>query len=229
MNRKSARPLGPRKTLTDSVCERIRDDIVNGLLKPGEIISTGQIAKDLRTSSMPVRAALTRLEAEGLVLIAPQRGVMVSRISPEDLEEVLLIRSRLEGLAVYLASAHITKANLERLRELVQDMRRAEKAEDSKRWTRANEQFHRMILGTSQRPRLTRLVSDLLTAGKRGRIVPRNVPGHMRRRNAEHEDILNALECKDAELAEGMMRKHLLAAWKETANFIAEQERGGRS
>lgn len=229
MNRKSKQPLAPRKTLTDLVCERIRDDIVNGLFKPGEIISTGQIARDLKISSMPVRAALTRLEAEGLVLIAPQRGVMVSKISPEDLEEVFLIRSRLEGLGVYLACPHMTKANLEKLHELAADMRRSEKANDSKGWVRANGQFHRLIFGASQRPRLERLLSDLLNEGKRGRIVPRNVPGHMGRRNAEHESIVKALESRDAELAERMMRNHLLASWKETDEFIIEQQGGGRS
>lgn len=226
MNRKSNRPLAPRKTLTELVGERIRDDIVNGLLKPGESITIGRLARDLHVSSMPVRAALTRLEAEGLVVIAPQRGVMVSGISPEDLEEVFLIRSRLEGLGIYLACPHITEADLKTLRQLLADMRRSEKANDSKGWVRTNGQFHRLIFRAGQRPRLERLLSDLLNAGKRGRIVPRNVPGHMARRNAEHERILQALEAKDPDLAERMMREHLLASWKETDEFIIGQRSG---
>ena len=229
MNRKLTRPLGPRKSLADLVCERIRDDIVNGLLKPGENISTGQIARHLQVSSMPVRAALTRLEAEGLVVIAPQRGVTVSKISPEDLEEVFVIRSRLEGLAAYLACPHLTEADLKKLRDLVEDMRRSEMANDTKGWARTNEQFHRTIFVASQRRRLVRLLSDLFDEGKRGRITLRNDPGHMGRRNGEHGTILKALECRNAELAEAMMRNHFLAACKDTGECITEQQRGGRS
>ena len=224
MNRKSLGPLGPRKTLDDLVCERIREDIVNGALRPGESISTTEIARQLQISAMPVRAALTRLEAEGLVVIEPQRGVTVSTISPDDLEELFLMRSRLESLAAYLACPHLAETDLQKLRDLVEQMRQSEQTSDTKGWAKANERFHRTIFSATQRRRLTRMLSHLFNEGKRGRISLRNDPGHMRRRNGEHESILKALECKNAELAERKMQNHLVTAGKETAKFVAEQQ-----
>jgi len=229
MFRKSRRPLAPRKTLTDLAYERIRDDILNGLLKPGESVSTGRIAKDMQISSMPVRAALARLHAEGLVVIAPQRGVTVSSISPAELEELFVVRSRLESLATYLACPHMTEADLAELRRLLEGMRRSEKASDMRAWLKGNERFHRLIFRISQNRKLERLLFDLWGQGRRSRVGARNVPGHVKRRNTEHEGVLKALENTDAELADSLMKDHILAAGKEIVEFIAEQQAGERS
>jgi len=173
---------------------------------------------------MPVRAALTRLEAEGLVVIAPQRGVTVSSISPGELEDVFVVRSRLEGLAIYLACSHMTEADLAELRRLLEGMGRSEKANDIRAWLKGNERFHRLIFRACQNRKLERLLLDLWSQGRRSRVGARNVPGHMKRRNTEHERILKGLEGKDAEPAERLMREHILAAGKEIVEFIAKQQ-----
>ncbi len=64
----------PRKTLTELVHQSLRLDIIRGRFSPEEYLSTGQVAKAMGVSSMPVRAALARLETEGMVVIVPQRG-----------------------------------------------------------------------------------------------------------------------------------------------------------
>jgi DNA-binding GntR family transcriptional regulator len=227
--RRSTRPLVPPKTLTESVYERLRDDIVNGLIKPGESFSTIQIARDMQVSSMPVRAALTRLQAEGLIVVTPHRGVTVTSISSGELGEAFAIRSRLEGLGIFLACPRMTEADREQLRRSLEEMGRLEKENDTRGWLKANEQFHQLIFGSSQNRKLVRLLLDLWKQARRGRIGARNIPGHMERRNAEHASILKALEAKDAERAERLMQDHIFAAGKEIVEFIAEQQLSGRS
>lgn len=224
MRRKSVRPLGPRKTLAELAYQRLRDGIIHGRLQPGELISTGQIARAMHISSMPVRAALTRLEAEGLVVIAPQRGVRVSSISTAELEELFATRSRLEGLAVHLACRHLTGSDLRKMRQYFRDMARYTRAKDAKRWLAANEQWHHLIFRASRNEQLERLLFDLWHRGIRRRTGAPNVPGHMERRNAEHAAILAALEERNAELAERLWRDHILAGGEEIIKFLTQTQ-----
>ncbi|MBI2164172.1 MAG: GntR family transcriptional regulator [candidate division NC10 bacterium] len=215
MRRKSVRPLGPRKTLAELAYQRLRDGIIHGRLQPGELISTGQIARAMHISSMPVRAALTRLEAEGLV---------VSSISTAELEELFATRSRLEGLAVHLACRHLTESDLRKFRQYLRDMARYTRAKDAKRWLATNEQWHHLIFRASRNEQLERLLFDLWHRGIRRRTGAPNVPGHMERRNAEHAAILAALEERNAELAERLWRDHILAGGEEIIKFLTQTQ-----
>ena len=199
--------LGPRKTLTELVHQKLRVDIIRGRFSPGEFISTGKIAEAMGISSMPVRAALTRLETEGLVTIIPQRGVRVSAVSVGELRELFLIRSRLEGLAAHLACPHLTAADFQKLRRLQGEMTRYAKRVDAKAWLTANEQWHHLIIRATKNEQLSRLLIELWHRGMSRRIGAPNVPGHMDRRLVEHEAILAALERSDAEFApDGLLR-----------------------
>jgi DNA-binding GntR family transcriptional regulator len=88
---------------------------------------------------MPVRAALTRLETEGLVVIVPQRGVSVSGVSVAELRELFVIRSRLEGLAAHLACPHLTETDFRKLKHLLLEMAKHAKRNDAKRWLTTKE------------------------------------------------------------------------------------------
>ncbi len=226
MNTRSIRPLGPRASLADLAYGRIKDDILNGILRPGESISTGDIAKELQISPMPVRSALTRLQAEGLVTIAPQRGVAVTPVTPEELEEYSVIRSRLEGLAANLAASKLSETGVETLRRIMQEMEQSAAADDAKKWGKANAHFHEAIIESSGKKNLIRLLKEVRHQGMRARIIFRHVPGHMARRNTEHEEILRAVTSKQGRLAERLMRAHILAASKELVEYVRSESGG---
>ena len=222
MQRKTDKPLGQRKTLTELAYERIKDDILSCVLVPGECISTAQIASGMQISPMPVRGALTRLESEGWVVVQPQRGVLVSTITAEELHENFIVRSRLEGLAANTACSHITEAEIIILRRLSEEMRQYSSV-NSSRYFKANAQFHDTILRCSQNKTLIRLLTELRHQSMRSRVVTRHVPGHIIRRGAEHERIVEALAAKRGNLAETAMREHLLAAGAELVEFMLRQ------
>ena len=226
MSSRSIRPLAPRESLADLAYARIKDDILNGILRPGESISTGDIAKRLQISPMPVRSALTRLKAEGLVTIAPQRGVAVTPVTPEELQEFSVIRSRLEGLAANLAASKISETHVDALGRVLREMEQYAATDDAKKWGKANAQFHEMVIECSENKKLIRLLKEVRHQGMRARIVFRHVPGHMARRNEEHEHILQAVASKQARLAERLMRSHVLAASKELVEYVRSESGG---
>jgi DNA-binding GntR family transcriptional regulator len=218
------RRLAPRATLTDLAYRQLRRDIVHGRLKPGEALSTGQLAKAMGISSMPVRAALTRLETEGLVTILPQKGVLVSNISLVELEELFLIRSRLEALAAFLAATNLSETELERLRRLLRTMKRFAETGKVKGWLGANEQWHRLIFEGSGNEQLRRLLEDLYRRGMGRRVGTPNVAGHMERRYGEHLAILKALERRASDEAERLWCEHILRGGAEILHFLREMQ-----
>lgn len=220
MARNSVRPLGPRKTLTELVHQQLRDDIIRGRFGPGEFLSTGQLAKAMGVSPMPVRAALTRLQTEGLIVVVPQRGVKVSVVSVEELRELFIIRSRVEGLAAHLACPHLAEADFRKLRHLQAAMAKHAKRNDATRWFPCNEQWHQRVFRASGNEQLTRLLFELWYRGMSRRIGAPNVPGHMDRRFREHQAILAALERRDAGLAERLWRDHILAGGEEILKYL---------
>jgi DNA-binding GntR family transcriptional regulator len=225
MPRKSFPLLGPRKTLTELVHQQLRADILRGRFDPGEFISTGKIAEAMGISSMPVRAALTRLETEGLIVIVPQRGVKVSGVSTAvELRELFMIRSRLEGLAAHLACSRLTETDFRTLKRFQVEMAKHAKRNDAKSWLTSNEQWHHLIIRASGNDQLTRLLLDMWCRGMSRRIAAPNVPGHMDRRFVEHEAILAALEGGDAELAERLWRDHILAGGEEIIKYLEAEQ-----
>ncbi|MFA5027451.1 MAG: GntR family transcriptional regulator [Candidatus Methylomirabilota bacterium] len=212
----------PLTNLTDFAYQQLRDQIVHGRLKPKEVISTGQIAKLMGISSMPVRAALTRLETEGLVTILPQKGVIVASISLVEMEELFLIRSRLEALAAFLACTRMTTENLKELQKLLDKMKRFAGSGDNRGWLSTNELWHHRVFQACGNEQLRRLLEDLFRRGMGRRVGTVNVDGHMVRRYAEHAAILDALARKDSDATERLWREHILLGGQEIMRFLRE-------
>lgn len=99
-------------TLRGRVYHRIREDILNGRYEPDEELREIAIGKSLGVSRTPVREALRQLELEDLVYIIPNKGAYVKGISQEDIQDIYMIRSRLEGLSARLAAEKITEEQL---------------------------------------------------------------------------------------------------------------------
>jgi DNA-binding GntR family transcriptional regulator len=153
--------------------------------------------------------------------------VVVSNISVVELEELFLIRSRMEGLAAYLAASKLTPGQLQQLRRLLQGMARLAKAEDTKRWLDTNENWHHLVIRASGNETLTRLLMDLWYRGMPRRIGAPKVEGHMERRYGEHLEILRAFEKRDAELAERLWREHILLGGVEITGYLRKVQAGG--
>ncbi len=106
----------------DQVYAVLRDEILHAL-PPGTPLPLTRIAEHLGVSTMPVRAALLRLEADGLVRVSPGRGAVVAPLEADELQEIQAIRSGLEGLAARLGARRIDDRGLQRMSDLLGVMR----------------------------------------------------------------------------------------------------------
>ena len=138
-----------RQSLKDQIKDILVDRIVSGELEPGDRIKELQIAKDLGTSQAPVREAIRCLETLGYVEHIPHVGAMVRTFHRQEIEEAYQIREALETYAVSLISGGREQL-LKELEGCLVEMKRAAESNDINKFSRADNQFHRLIVGYSR-------------------------------------------------------------------------------
>ena len=169
------------------------------------------LATSLGVSRTPVRQALARLEHEGLVQIMPRRGVFIVRKSKDEITEIIRAWAALESMAARLLCERATDDEIGSLRELFS----AFVDDDELRlhlneYSEANLRFHQQIIELSRSSVITALVAGLLVHVRaiRGRMIGED--DRAERSIVDHMHIIEALEKRDAELAERLVREHAL-------------------
>src|SRR5579862_1129054 len=139
----------------------LREAVLKGTLRPNQRIHQVTLAQQLGMSLVPIREALRKLEAEGFVRIMPHRGVYVSAISRDEMEDVFAIRLAIEGMATKLAVLRITDQEVEKLAELISKMEVALHSSDHLELLDLNQRFHFTLYEASGREYLCSLISHL--------------------------------------------------------------------
>jgi DNA-binding GntR family transcriptional regulator len=197
------------------VFERLRRLILEGEYGPNERLIEEQLADRLGVSRTPIRQALTMLEAEGLVEIAPNKGAMVCSFTIKDVWDIYDLRAVLEGHAARRAADRIDDEGLARLRSLAEDMEnvlpgRFSDHEEEIRWLVAtNQEFHGTIVGASRNGRLEKLIRRTVEVPLMFKAFYWYGPHERAISNHYHRQILGALEAGDGERAEIIMREHV--------------------
>ncbi|HYC37070.1 MAG TPA: GntR family transcriptional regulator [Usitatibacter sp.] len=199
---KSARPA----LSADAVAESLRRLILDGTLGIGLQLRQEELARRFGVSRIPVREALGRLQAEGLVEHFANRGSVVAARSVDDLLETLDIRIALETRAMKLALPNLTPRDYKAARSI---MKRYDESESPRQWTELNLEFHLTLYRPCGRPRLVRMIEDLV----------RGISIHLRQHisntvgrsnpQAEHQDILEACLAGDARRAVALTEQHI--------------------
>jgi len=200
-------------TVAGAVASQLRELILTGKLPPGTPLRLTKVANRLRVSVMPVREALRVLEAERLVTVEPRRGASVARLSIDDIEELFAVRSALEGLAARHGTRHITRQGLRTMRAEFTAMVRASDSDDRAGFLEHDRRFHEVLYAASGRPRLVARIQELMESGRR--IVDPCVyrPWYPLKVTTEaHRPILEAVEGRDATLAEALVRDNIARA-----------------
>lgn len=195
-----------RRSTTEIVADVLRDAIVTGMLQAGEVLNQVELARQFGVSRVPVREALRRLEAEGLVVSPPHRRTVVAALTPTLLDEIFDVRIALETMALAAAVPRMTPAELSALEALVAAM---DRESDHRRWMRLNDQFHDALYRPSGKEFVCRLIGQLRRQVARhfwagGRSVRRN-----REANAEHRRLVAAARAGDVTRAQDELRQHL--------------------
>jgi DNA-binding GntR family transcriptional regulator len=200
----------------ESAYRSLLSRITSGQLPAGAYLVENEVAATLGVSRTPVREAIRRLAADGLVAAEGRKRAIVREISTEQADELFELRARLEGYAAYRAAQHVTKDELDRLRGLAQEMERVAAnptEQEVSEFAHLNDAFHRTVLEAARAPHLTTALRPVLQVQlvllARFRA---HIGEHLERSCWHHREIIRALELRNSELAEAQMRLHLLSA-----------------
>lgn len=209
--------------LSDTVKAVLLDRIMSGMYEPGERIVESRLAKELKISQSPVREALRDLAAIGLVKIESRRGASVRRPTAKELSDVSQVRAEIDGLAALLATDRLTEQELEKLAAANQTMVQCHKRGDFVGMSKADAEFHRMIVASSGNGAAERVFGQLEPFARTfiTLTLPNvDVSGILN----QHHGILEALVARDAELAAKRAREHQLsvrAAFFDSGDVVA--------
>lgn len=211
------------QTLKDAVVEQIRDEIITGQLQPGQKLRQEELAAHFGVSAVPVREALRQLEAEGMVSSIPRRGVVVTRLSSEDMRDIYDIRINLEEMATLIAVPLMDQATLDKLNQMVENMDL--NLEQPSVLTKLNHEFHLTIYQASGRKYLHELIEMLRRRTQhyvRSHISDMN---SMPKSQEQHRMILEACQSGDAHEAAACMRRHIERVGQELVTHIQASEK----
>ena len=190
----------------DAVTDALRDLILTGTLGIGVPLKQEVLARRFGVSRIPIREALKRLQAEGLVDHTPHQGSVVASQSIPELLEALDIRVGLETRALKLAIPNMKPADFKAAREII---KRYDGSESPREWSELNLEFHLVLYRPCGRQKLLRMIEDLvrgigihlraLQSYKVGRKVPQE----------EHRLILRACQDRDVALAVRLLERHI--------------------
>ncbi len=215
----------PSLTLTDYLVQEISRKIFLGELRPGERLRATAIAQEVGVSRGPVREAIQRLQEQGLVTYAPNRGVWVMELSIEDIQDVLDVRVILEGSAARLAAPHFGEADAAALSVIIAQMQQVVDQGSFMDLIPIDINFHRTLSEMSGNRRLSHLIALLNVQAR-----PHMAAGHLLGEDAhdipsDHQKVLDALCTQDSDMAERAIREHIYGTNRPFIERLQEQRR----
>lgn len=196
------------RALREQVADVLRERITRGDLPPGTHLVERVLADSLGVSRVPVRDALNLLKGEGFLTQEPRRGVVVTRLSRKDIEELYDVRSALEVLAVRLATERASDEEIEELRGLVLTSEGNLAEQDPDAVLTTNTAFHDALTAMAHNDLLASLIHPL--EGRLHWLLNQNedpTPFHV-----EHEALYDAIAARDADAAAVVALRHVLTS-----------------
>ena len=206
---------------TLQVANDIKSAIVTGELKPGQRLVEAQLCGLFGVKRNRVREALRILNVEGFVEITPNVGAAVRGFSKLDIENTYDLESALDGLAVRLATPFLTPDQLNQMEGLLEKMETTDKP---KRYALYNDDFHSLFSAHSGNERLVTMCENLRMSIKVFGHRSFFVPGQIDASNAEHRLIFHAVSAKRPQLAEQIMRDHVIEAKNRLLIFAQKHD-----
>ena len=194
----------PKSLISDFITEQIEKAITSGSLRPGQKLALKELAETFKVSMLPVRDALNRLIAAGLVIRRPNQGVFVVELTLEEMESILEVRVPLEGAGARLAAGRAIPEEIRALRNMVLQMADSLEQRDFLRYSQTDLVFHRTLWKCSKNSFLEKTMSSLmlpwfgfqLASGLLSSVANyAQIP-------ALHDQIISAIEARDGAKAE---------------------------
>lgn len=190
--------------VVEAVARQLRSDILVGRLGPGARLRQDAIAAQYSVSHIPVREALRRLEAEGLVSIRPRYGAAVTALSASEIDELYEIRVALECCVIPPVIENASNAELKDAEAILDEIDR-----EPARWAELNTAFHLALYRAARRPRLLATIEPIIRSCERYLHHEVKVLDNFDVSQREHRELLDAIRLRDAKKACAILEKHI--------------------
>lgn len=207
----------------DQVYEAVKESILSGELEPGEPIDKLALCERLGVSRFPVSAAISRLAFERLVLIEPQHGSFVARISADEVRERMFIRRALEGEIAAEAALRLDDEGKAELRHTMEESAAAAEAGDRTRFYALDVVFHAVLTQRLRLDRTGELLDGVRAHLERVRRLLMTPEGRMQTTLREHDAVAAAIDRGDPEAARAAMTAHLGQTTAMFENFAKQR------
>jgi DNA-binding GntR family transcriptional regulator len=201
----------------------LRTAIVSGQLLPNERLIEVELATRFETNRVQIRAALSKLEGEGLVVSEPNRGARVRVVTPEEALEITEARAAMESLVAAKAAERATDKDIARLREVLRRMKEAIGEGDLIGYSALNGELHMELRRIARHATATRILALLNSQVIRFQFRAILIPGRAAKSFAEHEAIVDAVRAHDPARARTAMTRHLAHVVTALSEAIASQ------
>ena len=198
-------------SLADQVFEKLENDIIQGVYPRGELLTELKLVEQLGVSRTPIREALRRLEQERLIEDTG-KGSRVLGITVEDLEDIMNIRERIEGLVAYYAAKNITPEGLKELAHIVDLQEFYFSKHDKEHLRQVDDEFHDTICALSKRSVISDTLIPLMRKTRRYRRVAIDDWDRTTNTMREHRAMYEAIASGNAELAQELATAHISKA-----------------
>jgi len=198
-------------SLSEWVYRSIHTAIINGTYKPGEMLRQEEVARNLGVSRAPVREALPKLEAVGVVKQLPRRGYMVVSLQPEEIKEIFELRMLIEVRTATIATQLRKEQDIFLAEAIFSQMKNLDvkKSRQSILWFGLNSEFHKALLKPSGRKHFMRAINNLRTVVEPYIRVETCLTGNVEQANLEHQQILCAFKQQDVKKMAVLTKMHI--------------------
>ena len=214
-----------RRSSVDLALDSLRHRILSGEFPDGTPLRQDALAAELGVSRIPVREALRRLEAEGLVTITAHHGAVVPVASLSEIEELFDLRALIEGSLMRRAVERRTDETLQRAAAALDAYDAALADGEVGDWGRHNWAFHSALLDAASRPVGLELAASLHNRCDRYMRMQLSLTHGEDRARAEHREILDAAAARDAERASALVEAHVRRAGEALVDFMREHRK----
>lgn len=208
--------------LKNKIYKDIREGIVFGKLTPGERLPEVRLGKKFECSRGPVREALVQLDKEGFVELVPNQGAVVTRFSPQEIEDFYSLLEVLEGTAVQWAVPILTSQDIEHLTEINNSLRNLSRKQKGfiENWISQNLSFHEFFRDKCGNEKLKWVVEEIrlrITRYRYTSLITTTFDAYIQ----DHDNIIEAVHRKDAQQAKDAMERHICRAKKVLMDFMS--------
>ena len=197
--------------LPELVYRELRKAILNGVFSPGQMLRQEEVASRLGVSRSPLREALPRLEAEGMVTLQPRRGYAVAVLDPDEIAEAFDLRALLETELARHAIANRKESDIARIYGIISEMgglALAESDADVARWFELNLNFHTALLAPARRPHHMRALENLRGSIEAYIRTEVRLTGDLAQAQQEHLQMAQAFVNGDVQSFVALIREH---------------------